>query len=71
MKWVDGHMIMRKETAKAVYTVEFSDYYSDVETKRERKGKGVVYVRKEPLQKYANSPTGFKNQLLLKGYKVI
>lgn len=64
-------MLMRKENYSCIITKHFGSNTDEIVTTRYDKRTGVTTEVVEPLRKYATHPTGYKNQLLDQGYKLV
>lgn len=64
-------MLMRKETATVITTIQFGDFYSKVVKTEESKRTGKIRKEIRPLTAFAQSPAGYRHQLETQGYEVI
>lgn len=64
-------MIMRKEKDGLVITKHFGSTSEEIVTLVENKKSGYVKEIVEPLKKYSQHPTGYKNQLLEQGFELV
>ena len=64
-------MIMRKEKDGLVITKHIGSTSEEIITLVENKKSGYVKEIIEPLKKYSQHPTGYKNQLLEQGFQLM
>lgn len=64
-------MIMRKEADGLVITKHFGSSTDEIVTLIENEKSGYVKEIVEPLRKYSQHPTGYKNQLELLGFEAV